>query len=179
MSLKDKYNQEIRKQLQEKLSLSSVMAVPKVTKITVNVGAKEALTDKKILDTIAEQLSLITGQKAVITRAKRSIAPFKLRAGERVGVMVTLRGDRMYDFLEKLLAIVLPRTKDFRGLKLGAFDQQGNYSVGIAEQTIFPEIDYGKIDRVRSLQVVITTNCKEVKEGRLLLTALGFPFVKE
>ncbi len=179
MSLKDKYYQELRKQLQDQMALPNIMAVPKVTKITVNVGAKEALTDKKVLDTIAEQLTFITGQKPIVTRAKRSIAAFKLRQGQPVGIMVTLRGRRMYDFLEKFLAIVLPRTKDFRGLKSGAFDQQGNYSVGISEQTIFPEIDYGKIDRVRSLQVVITTNCKEAQEGRLLLAALGFPFVKD
>lgn len=178
LMLQDKYNKEIRARLKEELKLSNVMAVPKVTKVTINVGAKEALTDKKNLDIIAEQLTQISGQKPVITKAKKSIATFKLREGDSVGVMVTLRGKRMYAFLEKLVGVAFPRIRDFRGLKLTAFDGKGNYSVGFKEQLVFPEIDAGKVDRVRPLQVVISTSARNDTEGLALLKAFGFPFMK-
>jgi large subunit ribosomal protein L5 len=178
MTFKDYYITELAPKLKEDLRLSNVMSVPRVVKITVNVGDKSALTDKKVLDIIASQLGEITGQKAVITKARKSIATFKLRQGDPIGVMVTLRGQKMYDFLQKLIAVVLPRVKDFRGVSLRAFDGQGNYSLGITEQIVFPEIDHGKIDRVRSLQVVITTSARNDEECRALLSAFGMPFEK-
>lgn len=178
MTLQQKYTEEMRPKLKTELKLDNVMAVPRVTKVTINVGAKEALTDKKNLDIIAEQLSSISGQKPVVTKAKKSIATFKLREGDSVGVMVTLRGKRMYDFLEKLVGVAFPRIRDFRGLKLTAFDGKGNYSVGFKEQLVFAEIDAGKVDRVRSLQVVISTSAKNDEEGLALLKAFGFPFMK-
>lgn len=178
MNLQDKYNTEIIKKLQEELKLKNIMAVPKVQKVTVNVGAKEALGDKKVLETICNELTAITGQKPVITRAKKSIATFKLRQGDQIGVMVTMRGKRMYDFLEKLVRVGFPRVKDFRGISPDAFDQQGNYSVGLKEQIVFPEIDHGKIEHSRGLQVVINTSAKKPEEGKALLRELGFPFMK-
>jgi len=179
MSLITQYQDNIAPSLQKELGITNVMAIPKLSKITLNVGAKEALTDKKVLDIICEQLGQIAGQKAVVTKAKKSIATFKLRAGDSVGAMVTLRGKRMYDFLEKLISIALPRVKDFRGISLKAFDGHGNYSLGIREQIVFVEIDHGKIDKIRPMQVVITTTARNDKEGRALLTAFGMPFEKE
>lgn len=178
MSFLANYQKKIIPELKEKFGIN-VMAVPRVTKIVINVGAKEALTDKKILDSIAEQLEQISGQKPVVTIAKKSIAAFQLRQGSPVGVMVTLRGKRMYDFLEKLLAVTIPKTKDFRGIKRSAFDKRGNYSLGIKEHTIFPEIDQGKIDKIRSLQVVITVKAQKQEHSVALLELMGFPFVKE
>ena len=179
MNLHNTYIKDIRPKLQKELGLSNIMAVPKIAKVTLNVGAKDALTDKKVLGIISEQLGQITGQKAMITKATKSIATFKLRAGDSIGVMVTLRGRKMYDFLEKLINIALPRVKDFRGVSLTAFDGRGNYSLGFKEQIVFAEIDPGKIDRTRPLQVVITTTARDDKEGRALLKAFGMPFAKQ
>lgn len=177
-TLKQRYTEEMAPKLKEELKLSNVMSVPELSKITINIGAKEALTDKKVLGIIGQQLEIITGQKSVVTKAKKSIATFKLRQGEPVGIMITLRAKKMYDFLEKLIAIVLPRVKDFRGVSNTSFDGNGNYSLGIREQIVFPEIEAGKIDKVRSLQVVITTTARNDEQGRALLKAFGMPFAK-
>lgn len=178
MNLQDKYNQEIIGKLKEELKLSNVMAVPKVTKVVINVGAKEALTDKKVLDLISDQLGAIAGQKPAIRLAKKSIANFKLREGQSIGVCVTLRGKRMYAFLEKLMTIVFPRVRDFRGVSGTSFDSQGNYSVGFNEQIVFPEIDYSKIDKIRGLEVTIVTTARDNVQGKALLKMLGMPFAK-
>lgn len=178
MNLRQQYRQELITKIREELALPNIMAVPRVEKITVNVGAKEALGDKKILDQISEQLAAITGQKPVTRLAKKSVAAFKLREGQPIGVSVTLRGQRMYDFLEKLLKIVFPRVRDFRGVPLSSFDGRGNYSIGFKEQIVFPEIDYSKIDKIRGLEVTITTNAKNDTEGKALLKAMGMPFAK-
>ena len=156
----------------------NIMAIPKLMKIVVNVGAKEALDDKKVLDKIAEELTLITGQKPMIRLAKKSIAAFKLREGQAVGVSVTLRGQKMKDFIAKLIGIVLPRVRDFHGVSLSSFDGHGNYTLGFKEQIVFPEIDYGKIDKIRGLEAVIVTSAKNDEEGKVLLTELGMPFGK-
>lgn len=178
MNLKEKYYQEIQKRLQLELGLKNIMAVPRLVKVVVSVALKEALTDKKLLDTVSQQLVTITGQKPAIKKAKKSIAAFKLRAGEPVGVAVTLRGQRLYDFVEKLIAVVFPRVRDFHGISEKGFDGHGNYSIGFAEQIVFPEIDYGKIDKIRGLEVTIVTTAKDDTQGLALLKALGFPFVK-
>lgn len=178
MNLQDKYNQEIIGKLKNELKLESVMAVPKVTKVVINVGAKEALTDKKVLDAISEQIGAISGQKPAIRLAKKSIANFKLREGQAIGVCVTLRGKRMYAFLEKLMTIVFPRVRDFRGVSASSFDSKGNYSVGFNEQIVFPEIDYSKIDKIRGLEVTIVTSAKDSLQGKALLKMLGMPFAK-
>lgn len=156
----------------------NIMAIPKLVKIIVNVGVKEALDDKKVLDKVVEELTLITGQKPMIRLAKKSIAAFKLREGQAVGVSVTLRGQKMKDFITKLIRIVLPRVRDFHGVSLSSFDGHGNYTLGFKEQIVFPEIDYGKIDKIRGLEAVIVTNAKSDAEGKALLTELGMPFVK-
>lgn len=156
----------------------NIMAIPKLMKIVVNVGAKEALDDKKVLDKIVEELTLITGQKPMIRLAKKSIAAFKLREGQAVGVSVTLRGQKMKDFISKLIGIVLPRVRDFHGVSLSSFDGHGNYTLGFKEQIVFPEIDYGKIDKIRGLEAVIVTSAKNDEEGKALLTELGMPFGK-
>ncbi len=156
----------------------NIMAIPKLMKIVVNVGAKEALDDKKVLDKIAEELTLITGQKPMIRLAKKSIAAFKLREGQAVGVSVTLRGQKMKDFIAKLIGIVLPRVRDFHGVSLSSFDGHGNYTLGFKEQIVFPEIDYGKIDKIRGLEAVIVTSAKNDEEGMVLLKELGMPFGK-
>lgn len=178
MTLQEKYQQEIKQKLQQELKLQNVMAVPKVTKVVLNVGAKEALTDKKVLDAISSQLSTIAGQKPTIRLAKKSIAAFKLRQGQAIGVSVTLRGKRMYEFLEKLLTIVFPRVRDFRGVSDQAFDNKGNYSIGFREQIVFPEIDYSKIDKIRGLEVTIVTSAQDKEQGKALLKMLGMPFQK-
>lgn len=158
--------------------LGNIMATPKLVKIVVNVGVKEALTDKKVLDHVSAQLAAICGQKPVINKAKVSIATFKLRKGEPVGVSVTLRGRKMHDFFERLVSIVLPRVRDFHGVSPNSFDKSGNYSLGIMEQIVFPEIEYDKIDRIRSLEVTIVTTAEDKDQGLKLLTALGMPFIK-
>lgn len=178
MNLKDRYNQEIKGKLKEELGLSNVMMVPKIVKVVINVGVKEAIADKKVLETVTEMLATIAGQKPVIRKARKSIAAFKLREGEPIGVSVVLRAAKMYDFLEKLLGVVFPRVRDFHGVSQDSFDGHGNYSVGFSEQIVFPEIDYGKIDKIRGLEVTIITSTNKDSEAKALLTALGMPFKK-
>ncbi|MCX5780988.1 MAG: 50S ribosomal protein L5 [Firmicutes bacterium] len=172
----EQYKQEITPKLMEKFSYKSVMQVPKVDKVIINIGVGEAIQNPKALDGAVNDLMIITGQKPVITKAKKSIAGFKLREGMPIGCKVTLRGERMYDFLNRLVNIVLPRVRDFRGVSPQAFDGRGNYSLGIKEQTIFPEIEYDKIDKIRGLEVVIVTTAKTDEEARELLKSMGMPF---
>ena len=174
--LKERYFDEIRPALQESLGLSSMMAVPRITKITLNMGVGEAKTNAKALDDAAEQLATIAGQRPVITRAKNSIAGFKLREGMPIGCKVTLRGDRMYEFYDRLMAIALPRIRDFRGINPGSFDGRGNFSMGVREQIIFPEINYDDVSEVRGLNITITTTAADDEGARELLRALGMPF---
>jgi len=176
--LKDFYREEVVKQLQEQFGYKSVMEVPKITKITLNMGVGEALTDKKVLEHAVGDMEKICGQKPVVTKARKSIAGFKVREDWPIGCKVTLRADRMYDFLDRLVTISIPRIRDFRGLNPKSFDQQGNYSMGIKEQIIFPEIEYDKIDKLRGMDITITTTAKTAEESRALLTALKFPFRK-
>ncbi len=177
--LKQRYEEEIRPRLKDELGLDSVMQVPRVTKITLNMGVGEAKTDAKALDAAIDELTLIAGQRAQIRRAKKSIASFKLREGMPVGAKVTLRGARMYEFLDRLTSIALPRIRDFRGLDPGAFDGRGNYSIGIREQIIFPEIDYDQVPAIRGLDVAITTSADTDEHGLALLGAFGLPFAGE
>jgi len=176
--LKDRYS-ELRPQLQEELGLRSIMQVPRVEKITLNMGVGDAKQDSKMLETAQTQLATIAGQKPNVRRARKSIANFKLREGMPVGLSVTLRGDRAYEFLDRLLSIAIPRIRDFRGLKATAFDGRGNYSLGVREQIIFPEIDYDSVDQVRGLDVTITTSAQTDVEAFELLLAFGMPFTKE
>ena len=163
----------------QKFEYNSVMQVPKLDKIVINMGLGEAVTNSKALDAAVEDLQLISGQKPVVTRAKKSIAGFKLREGMPIGCKVTLRGDRMYHFLDKLINIALPRVRDFRGVSPKSFDGRGNYTLGLKEQLIFPEIDYDKVDKVRGMDVIIVTTAETDEEGRELLQALGMPFRKQ
>lgn len=179
MNLQEKYHQELKEQLKKELGITNVMAVPRLVKIVVSVSTKEALDDKKVLDVVAEQLGQITGQKPVIKNAKKSVAAFKLREGQPIGVMVTLRSRKMYEFLEKMIRIVFPRVRDFRGVSLNSFDGKGNYSLGFREQIVFPEIEYSKIDKIRGLEVTIVTSGRSDENGRALLKALGMPFEKK
>ena len=174
--LKVRYDDEIRAALQEQLGLNTLMAVPRLEKITLNMGVGEAKTNAKALDDAVEQLATISGQHPVITRARNSIAGFKIREGMPIGCKVTLRGDRMYEFLDRLLTIALPRIRDFRGINQRAFDGRGNFSMGVREQIIFPEINYDDIQEVRGLDITITTSAKNDDEARELLRALGMPF---
>jgi large subunit ribosomal protein L5 len=176
--LKDLYS-ELRPQLQEELELKSIMQVPRIEKITVNMGVGEAKVNAKALDSAVDELTLITGQRARVTRAKKSIAGFKIRAGMPIGAKVTLRGARMWEFLDRLVSIALPRIRDFRGLSLGSFDGRGNYSLGVREQIIFPEINYDDVDSVRGLDVTITTTADSDEEALALLRELGLPFRSE
>ena len=176
--LKAKYESEIRPALIEKFNYSSVMQAPKIDKIVLNMGVGDAVSNAKNLDEAVEELTLISGQKPLITKAKKSIANFRLREGMSIGAKVTLRGDRMYDFLYKLINVSLPRVRDFRGISSRSFDGRGNYTLGIKEQLIFPEIDYDKVNRVRGLDVVIVTTAKTDEEARELLTEFGMPFAK-
>ncbi|WP_019251234.1 50S ribosomal protein L5 [Limosilactobacillus reuteri] len=176
--LKAKYENEIRPALIEKFNYSSVMQAPKIDKIVLNMGVGDATTNSKNLDEAVEELGLISGQKPLITKAKKSIAGFRLREGMSVGAKVTLRGERMYDFLDKLVNVALPRVRDFHGVSNKAFDGRGNYTLGIHEQLIFPEIDYDKVNRVRGLDVVIVTTAQTDEESRELLAQLGMPFAK-
>jgi large subunit ribosomal protein L5 len=173
--LKERYDTEIRAQLQEELDLSSIMQVPRVTKVTLNMGVGEAKTDAKALDAAIDELTVISGQRAQVRRAKKSIASFKLREGMPIGAKVTLRGARMYEFLDRLASIALPRIRDFRGLDPKGFDGRGNYSIGIREQIIFPEVDYDKVPAIRGLDVAITTSAETDEHGSALLAALGLP----
>ena len=174
--LKQRYLDEIRPALKDELELSSVMQVPEVTKITLNMGVGEAKTDAKAMDAAIEELTMITGQRAQVRRARKSIASFKLREGMAVGARVTLRGARMYEFLDRLVNIAIPRIRDFRGVSSRAFDGRGNYSLGIKEQIIFPEIEYDKIDALRGMNVAICTTARTDDEARALLSAFRFPF---
>jgi len=177
--LKERYEREVRLRLKEQLEYSSMMKVPRVAKITLNMGVGEAKTNARALDKAVEELTTIAGQRAQITRAKKSIAGFKLREGMPIGAKVTLRGARMYEFLDRLVSIALPRIRDFRGLSPASFDGRGNYSIGVREQIIFPEIDYDDIEAVRGLDVVITTTADTDEEGLALLRELGLPFRSE
>jgi len=174
--LKELYHKTIVKKLMKELKLKNVMEVPKITKITLNMGVGEAVNDKKVVDHAAADLTKIAGQKPVITRTRKSVAGFKIREGWPIGCKVTLRCDRMYDFLERLLYIAIPRIRDFRGLNRRSFDGRGNYSLGIKEQIVFPEIQYDKIDALRGLDITITTTAKTNEEGLALLSAFHFPF---
>ena len=174
--LRDYYQDQVMPQLIERFGYQSVMQVPKLTKMTLNMGVGEAIGDKKVLDNALGDLERIAGQKAVITKARKSVAGFKIREGWPIGAKVTLRRDRMYEFLDRLISIAIPRTRDFRGYSPRAFDGRGNYSLGIREQIIFPEIDYDRIDAIRGLDVSITTSARSDEEGRALLEAFRFPF---
>jgi large subunit ribosomal protein L5 len=176
--LRQRYD-ELRPQLKDELGLSSVMQVPRISKVTVNMGVGEAKTETKLLDSAVEELTTITGQRAQIRRARRSIAGFKIREGMPIGAKVTLRGARMYDFVDRLISIALPRIRDFRGLSPRSFDGRGNYSIGLREQIIFPEIDYDSIPAVRGLDVAITTTAETDDEAQALLRGLGFPFAEQ
>ena len=169
------YNTELAPKLKEELGLDNVMEVPRITKITLNMGVGEALGDKKVLEHAVANLEQITGQKVVVTRARKSIAGFKVRQGWPIGTKVTLRSDRMYEFLERLVGIAIPRIRDFRGISPKQFDGRGNFSMGVTEQIIFPEIDYEKIDKLRGLDITITTTARNDDEGRALLRAFNFP----
>jgi large subunit ribosomal protein L5 len=177
--LKDLYERELRSQLQDELGTGSTRAVPRITKITLNMGVGDAKTDAKALDSAIEELTTIAGQRAQVRKAKKSIASFKLREGMPVGAKVTLRGAYMYEFLDRLVSIALPRIRDFRGLNPDSFDGRGNYSIGIREQIIFPEIDYDSVASIRGLDVAITTTAKTDDEARALLRGLGLPFATE
>ncbi|HEY4600446.1 MAG TPA: 50S ribosomal protein L5 [Cerasibacillus sp.] len=174
--LKQKYQEEIVPSLVEKFNYSSVMEVPKIEKIVINMGVGDAVQNAKALDSAVEELSLISGQKPVVTRAKKSIAGFRLREGMPIGAKVTLRGTRMYEFLQKLISVALPRVRDFRGISKKAFDGRGNYTLGIKEQLIFPEIEYDKVNKVRGMDIVIVTTSNTDEEARELLAQLGMPF---
>ena len=177
--LKQRYVDEIRPQLVERFGYSTVMQAPKIEKITLNMGVGEAKQDSKLLDAAQEQLATIAGQKPNVRRARKSIANFKLREGMPVGLSVTLRGERAYEFLDRLTSVAIPRIRDFRGLRTTSFDGRGNYSMGVREQIIFPEIDYDSIDQVRGLDITITTTASTDEEARVLLELLGLPFARE
>jgi large subunit ribosomal protein L5 len=177
--LKDRYDAELREQLKEQLGYSSIMRVPRVSKITLNMGVGEAKTETKLLDSAIEELTTIAGQRAQVRRARKSIASFKIRDGMPIGARVTLRGDRMWEFLDRLVSIALPRIRDFRGLAPESFDGRGNYSLGIREQIIFPEINYDDVATIRGLDAAITTTAEDDEAGLALLRGLGMPFAEE
>ena len=174
--LHDLYKQEVIKALTEQFGYKTVMQVPRIVKITLNMGVGEARTDKKVLENAARDMAAISGQKPLITKVRKSVAGFQIREGYPIGCKVTLRGERMWEFLERLIVIAIPRIRDFRGLSAKSFDGRGNYSMGVREQIIFPEIDYDKVDAVRGLDITITTTAKTDEEGRALLQAFDFPF---
>ena len=176
--LLDKYESEMKKALMEEFKYSSIMQVPHLEKIVINVGVGDALTDNKALDSVVSEIAQITGQHPVVTKAKKSIASFKLREGQGIGCKVTLRGVRMYEFLDRLVTIALPRVRDFRGVSKNSFDGHGNYTLGIKEQLIFPEIDYDKVNKIRGMDIVIVTTAKSDNEAYSLLKLLGMPFHK-
>ena len=176
--LHDVYKQKVAKELMTQFGYKTVMQVPRIEKITLNMGVGEALADKKILENAVADLAAISGQKPLITKARKSVAGFKIREGYPIGCKVTLRGERMWEFLERLICIAMPRIRDFRGVSTKSFDGRGNYSMGVREQIIFPEIDYDKVDKVRGLDITITTSAKSDEEGRALLAAFSFPFRK-
>ncbi|MEZ5566961.1 MAG: 50S ribosomal protein L5 [Halioglobus sp.] len=175
VNLKEKYKTEIAPRLKEELGLDNVMDIPRITKITLNMGVGEAIGDKKILESAIADMQMIAGQKPVITKARRSIAGFKVRDGWPIGCKVTLRSDRMYEFLERLISIAIPRIRDFRGISPKSFDGRGNFAMGVSEQIIFPEIEYDKVDALRGMDITITTTARTDEEGRALLRAFNFP----
>lgn len=174
--MKELYQEQVVPTLQKELGYENIMQVPRLEKVVVNIGMGEALQNAKALDAALQDLSVITGQKPIVTRARRSIAAFKLRTGNPIGIKVTLRGNRMWDFLDRLINIALPRQRDFRGISADAFDGRGNYSLGLREQLVFPEINYDKIDRIRGLEITIVTTAPTDAEGYQLLRHLGMPF---
>ena len=174
--LRERYQKEVAPQIAKDFSIRNPMAIPRVDKIVLNMGMGEAIANSKILDTAVDELRAISGQKPVITKAKKSIASFKLRQGMAIGVMVTLRGDRMYEFLDRLVSVALPRVRDFRGVSPKAFDGRGNYTIGIREQLIFPEIDFNKVDKLRGMNISIVTTARNDEQARALLKGLGMPF---
>lgn len=174
--LKELYNKELAPKLKEELGLANVMEVPRITKITLNMGVGEAVGDKKVLENAVNDLVKIAGQKVIVTNSRKSIAGFKIRDGWPIGCKVTLRKDRMYEFLDRLISVAIPRIRDFRGISPKQFDGRGNFSMGVTEQIIFPEIDYDKVDRLRGLDICITTTARTDEEGRALLKAFNFPF---
>ena len=176
--LHDYYRDQVVNELKNKFGYKSVMQVPRIEKITLNMGVGEALTDKKLLDNAVADLAAISGQKPLVTKARKSVAGFKIRQGYPIGCKVTLRGERLWEFFERLITIAVPRIRDFRGLSAKSFGGRGNYSMGVREQIIFPEIDYDKVDRVRGLDITITTTAKNDEEGQALLAAFNFPFRK-
>ncbi|MDQ6660696.1 MAG: 50S ribosomal protein L5 [Chloroflexota bacterium] len=176
--LKEKYQQEVMPGMQKEFNYKNPMQVPAVNKVVVNIGMGEAIQNAKAMDAAVSDLATITGQRPVITRAKRSVATFKLREGMQIGCMVTLRGERMYQFLDKLINVALPRIRDFQGISPEAFDGRGNYTLGLREQLVFPEIDYDKVDKVRGMEVSIVTTARTDEEGRRLLRLMGMPFKK-
>jgi len=176
--LKELYKNEVRKRIQDEFKIDNIMAVPKVEKVVLNMGVGEAIQNAKILDSAVEELATITGQRPVITRAKKAIAAFKLREGVPIGTMVTLRGEKMYEFLDRLISVALPRVRDFRGVPAKSFDGRGNYTLGIRDHLIFPEIDPVKVDKVKGMNITIVTNAKNDEQARFLLRELGMPFGK-
>ena len=176
--LQKEYNEELRPKIQKALGLTNSMEIPKVTKITLNIGVGEAVADKKILDNAVKDMQQIAGQKPVKTLARKSVAGFKIRDGYPIGCKVTLRKNRMYEFLDRLVSIAIPRIRDFRGLNAKSFDKQGNYSMGVSEQIIFPEINYDEIDAIRGMDITISTTARNPEEGKALLEAFNFPFKK-
>ena len=174
--MKERFNQEIRTRLQQELGLANPNQVPRLEKVVVNMGVGDALKDGRMLEAAVDDLTIITGQKPVITKARKSIAGFKLREGSPIGAKVTLRGDRMWEFIDRLVSIAIPRIRDFRGLNPNAFDGHGDYTLGLTEQLIFPEIDYDKVLKIRGMDITVVTTARNDDEGRALLVALGFPF---
>ncbi|MEN6520830.1 MAG: 50S ribosomal protein L5 [Armatimonadota bacterium] len=174
--MKDKYQKEVVPQLMKTFGYSNIMQAPKLTKVVLNMGVGAAVQDSKQLDAAVNDMAIITGQRPIVTRAKKSISNFKIRAGMRIGCKVTLRGDRMWEFLDRLFNVVMPRMRDFTGINPNAFDGRGNFAMGLREQLVFPEIDYDKVDRTRGMDIIITTTAKTDEEGRKLLKSLGMPF---
>jgi len=174
--LRERYQKEVAPQIAKEFGIRNPMAIPRIEKVVVNMGMGEAIANAKILDTAADELRAITGQKPVVTKAKKSIASFKLRQGMPIGVVVTLRGDRMYEFLDRLMSVALPRVRDFRGVSPKAFDGRGNYTIGIREQLIFPEIDFNKVDKLRGMNISIVTTARNDEQARALLKSMGMPF---
>jgi len=177
--LKEKYQTEVRKKLQEQFGIKNPMAVPKIEKVVLNMGMGEAISNAKVLDSAVYELGQITGQKPIITKAKKSIASFKLRDGQAIGTMVTLRGEKMYEFLDRLISTALPRVRDFRGVPSKSFDGRGNYTLGIRDHLIFPEIDITKVDKSKGMNITIVTNAKDDDQARFLLREMGLPFTKQ
>jgi large subunit ribosomal protein L5 len=176
--LKKIFNEKIVPELKQKLELKNTMQVPRILKITVNMGVGEAVADKKVMDAATADMAKITGQKPAVTKAKKSVATFKVREDQAIGCKVTLRGDRMYEFLDRLVSIAIPRIRDFRGISTRSFDGRGNYSLGVKEQIIFPEIQYDQIDQIRGMDITISTSARDDRHGRALLEAFNFPFRK-